>query len=139
MSSSSIQWRHASYSYERKTSCPLDTQQYAVVQPEPSLPRRLRLSTSRRPGSCSARGQAGSSIASAESANFNCVQTTGTITEAYSPNFIKTMSRITSEEGPSALFKGIAPRVMWISIGGAIFLGVYERARQTLVTNGVLA
>ena len=26
------------------------------------------------------------------------------------------------------LFAGIIPRVLWISIGGAIFLGVYDKA-----------
>jgi solute carrier family 25 (mitochondrial S-adenosylmethionine transporter), member 26 len=31
-------------------------------------------------------------------------------------------------EGFPALFRGLAPRVMWISIGGAVFFGMYERA-----------
>lgn len=57
----------------------------------------------------------------------------------YSTNFVTTISRIAKEEGPSALFRGVAPRVMWISIGGAIFLGVYERAKQILVRTKVLA
>ncbi|KAJ3071032.1 hypothetical protein HDU98_005918 [Podochytrium sp. JEL0797] len=35
-------------------------------------------------------------------------------------------SKIVREEGYSALFKGIGPRVTWISIGGAVFLGSYE-------------
>jgi solute carrier family 25 (mitochondrial S-adenosylmethionine transporter), member 26 len=29
-------------------------------------------------------------------------------------------------EGLSALFAGVVPRTMWISAGGAVFLGVYE-------------
>ena len=30
------------------------------------------------------------------------------------------------------LFSGIVPRVLWISIGGAIFLGVYDKSRILL-------
>jgi solute carrier family 25 S-adenosylmethionine transporter 26 len=29
-------------------------------------------------------------------------------------------------EGSKALFAGVAPRTLWISAGGAVFLGVYE-------------
>lgn len=36
------------------------------------------------------------------------------------------------EEGPKVFFSGIAPRTMWISLGGAIFLGVYETVSTTL-------
>ncbi|KAJ3298982.1 solute carrier family 25, member 26 [Rhizoclosmatium globosum] len=35
-------------------------------------------------------------------------------------------SKIVREEGYSALFRGIGPRVGWISVGGAVFLGSYE-------------
>nr|ASF90238.1 hypothetical protein SPAR06868 [Bartheletia paradoxa] len=34
-------------------------------------------------------------------------------------------------EGPKALFSGIVPRVLWISAGGAVFLGVYEKVVGT--------
>ncbi|KAI7899990.1 mitochondrial carrier domain-containing protein [Cokeromyces recurvatus] len=51
---------------------------------------------------------------------------------------ISTMKRIASEEGTRALFSGIGPRVMWISIGGSIFLGVYEKALKTFVQLHVL-
>lgn len=57
----------------------------------------------------------------------------------YSSNFITTISRIAREEGFKTLFRGIVPRVTWISIGGAIFLGVYERAKQTLMRTAVLS
>jgi solute carrier family 25 S-adenosylmethionine transporter 26 len=46
--------------------------------------------------------------------------------------FVNTLSRITAEEGFGALFKGIVPRVMWLSIGGSIFLGAYEMAISLL-------
>lgn len=42
------------------------------------------------------------------------------------------------KEGAGALFAGVVPRVMWISIGGAIFFGAYEEAKRMVrVTFGI--
>jgi len=46
---------------------------------------------------------------------------------------ISTMGRIYHSEGPATLFSGIVPRVFWISIGGAVFLGAYEQAKTSLI------
>ncbi|KAF9358783.1 hypothetical protein BGX26_000926 [Mortierella sp. AD094] len=54
---------------------------------------------------------------------------TGVQSSAYYSGITSTFKRIIAEEGPRALFSGIGPRVMWISIGGSIFLGVYEKAK----------
>lgn len=43
------------------------------------------------------------------------------------------LTTIAKEEGPKALSAGIVPRVMWISIGGAIFFGAYEGAKKALL------
>ncbi|KAF9969718.1 hypothetical protein BGZ73_007781 [Actinomortierella ambigua] len=51
---------------------------------------------------------------------------------AYYSGIVSTFRRIWVEEGPRALFSGIGPRVMWISIGGSIFLGVYEKTKTVL-------
>ncbi|KAJ3530950.1 hypothetical protein NM208_g9095 [Fusarium decemcellulare] len=40
--------------------------------------------------------------------------------------------RLAREEGIRPFFAGIAPRVTWISIGGAIFLGSYQWAINTM-------
>lgn len=40
--------------------------------------------------------------------------------------------KILRESGPGAFFSGIGPRVMWISIGGAVFLGSYQWATNQL-------
>ena len=42
------------------------------------------------------------------------------------------LARIRREEGWRGLFKGFGPRVAWISVGGAIFLGTYQWAWNTL-------
>ncbi|PVI08459.1 mitochondrial carrier [Periconia macrospinosa] len=39
---------------------------------------------------------------------------------------------ILKQSGPSAFFAGIGPRIGWISVGGAIFLGSYQWASNTL-------
>ncbi|KAI9026253.1 mitochondrial carrier domain-containing protein [Hyaloraphidium curvatum] len=41
----------------------------------------------------------------------------------------RAFATILRSQGPGALLSGLGPRVMWISLGGAIFLGVYEQAR----------
>lgn len=41
---------------------------------------------------------------------------------------VNTLRTIASEEGALALYKGVEPRVMWITIGGFIFFGAYEQA-----------
>jgi len=46
---------------------------------------------------------------------------------------LSTMGRIYTSEGAGALFSGIVPRVFWISIGGAVFLGAYEQAKTVLI------
>lgn len=38
------------------------------------------------------------------------------------------------EDGYGAFWKGIGPRTMWISAGGAIFLGVYEMVKKNTLT-----
>ncbi|GAA5834493.1 hypothetical protein JCM3766R1_005228 [Sporobolomyces carnicolor] len=49
-----------------------------------------------------------------------------------SAGILSTMRSIYTIEGPKALFRGIVPRVLWISGGGAVFLGVYEQGKKLL-------
>ena len=42
------------------------------------------------------------------------------------------VGKIWKEEGSGAFLKGVGPRTMWISIGGAVFLGSYQWASNTL-------
>lgn len=48
-------------------------------------------------------------------------------------SMVSTMGRIYADEGAQALLSGIVPRVFWISIGGAVFLGCYEKAKVSLI------
>ena len=45
---------------------------------------------------------------------------------------IPLLMSIMRESGPRAFFAGLAPRVLWISAGGAIFLGSYQWAHNAL-------
>jgi solute carrier family 25 S-adenosylmethionine transporter 26 len=38
----------------------------------------------------------------------------------------RTLLQIYQQEGIKAFFRGIVPRITWLSIGGALFLGTYE-------------
>lgn len=42
------------------------------------------------------------------------------------PSLAQRIMDIYRHEGPKALFAGIVPRTLWMSAGGAVFLGVYE-------------
>ena len=44
--------------------------------------------------------------------------------------------KIVLEEGMGGLFKGVGPRVTWISIGGAVFFGALEKAKSLLEAMG---
>lgn len=47
---------------------------------------------------------------------------------------IRLAQNLVKEEGYAVFFSGIGPRTMWISAGGAIFLGVYETVSSFLVS-----
>jgi solute carrier family 25 S-adenosylmethionine transporter 26 len=50
------------------------------------------------------------------------------------PSIGARLRQIYVQQGVKALFAGVIPRTMWISAGGAIFLGVYERAVHGLMS-----
>ncbi|KAJ5782977.1 Mitochondrial substrate/solute carrier [Penicillium paradoxum] len=51
---------------------------------------------------------------------------------ADAPVRVKEIVRGIAREGPGAFWRGITPRVTWIGIGGAVFLGSYQYASNTL-------
>ncbi|GIX70597.1 s-adenosylmethionine mitochondrial carrier protein [Caerostris extrusa] len=55
-------------------------------------------------------------------------------TVAASGNIIPVMKDIWLEKGLSGLFSGVCPRILWISMGGAIFFGIYEKTKDILLT-----
>ncbi|XP_069793217.1 mitochondrial S-adenosylmethionine carrier protein isoform X2 [Narcine bancroftii] len=53
---------------------------------------------------------------------------TGTM--AASGKVLSTLSNIWKNQGISGLFAGIVPRVTWISLGGFLFLGTYDKVHK---------
>jgi len=49
------------------------------------------------------------------------------------PGTLVTLGEVYSQGGLRALFAGAAPRTMWISIGGFVFFGAYEAAKDALI------
>ncbi|TCD70292.1 S-adenosylmethionine transporter [Steccherinum ochraceum] len=49
------------------------------------------------------------------------------------PSLATRLRQIYTTEGPKALFAGVVPRTLWISAGGAVFLGMYEWAVHGLM------
>ncbi|GAB6029151.1 hypothetical protein CHUAL_004928 [Chamberlinius hualienensis] len=47
-------------------------------------------------------------------------------------NIIQVLTAVSAERGIKGIFAGIVPRVMWISIGGSVFFGVYEKSKSLL-------
>lgn len=45
---------------------------------------------------------------------------------------LQAFKQIYREGGTRALFAGAVPRVIWISLGGFVFFGIYEEARRSL-------
>eukprot|EP01135_Chromosphaera_perkinsii_P012111 Nk52_evm49s2579 gene=Nk52_evmTU49s2579 len=54
----------------------------------------------------------------------------GKATGAYSNGTVATIRRLYAEEGMSVLFSGVYPRTFWISIGGLVFFGSYEKFKS---------
>ncbi|KAL5524743.1 PET8 [Sanghuangporus sanghuang] len=48
------------------------------------------------------------------------------------PSLLSRLLEIYTKEGVKALFAGVVPRTLWISAGGAVFLGAYEWSVQSL-------
>lgn len=58
-------------------------------------------------------------------------QTNTAVADRYT-GVVDALRRVYATEGPMALLSGIGPRVLWISVGGAIFIGSYEEFRRRL-------
>lgn len=92
------------------------------------------------------RGRAGEEVGAAESAVYGSlsgavaagvttpldVLKTRVMLSAQRESFWSVAKGILKDHGVRPFFAGIGPRVMWISIGGAIFLGSYQWAVNTL-------
>ncbi|CAK7198429.1 S-adenosylmethionine transporter [Sporothrix eucalyptigena] len=71
-------------------------------------------------------GSLAGGIAAAATTPLDVLKTRIMLSKAERQPLVPLVRSILAEQGPSAFFAGLGPRVMWISIGGAIFLGSYQ-------------
>jgi hypothetical protein len=45
---------------------------------------------------------------------------------------MKLLVKIHSQEGIKGFFKGASVRIMYLSVGGSAFFGIYEKAKQVI-------
>ncbi|KAF1364785.1 mitochondrial carrier [Lizonia empirigonia] len=76
-------------------------------------------------------GSAAGAVAAGVTTPLDVLKTRMMLAKEKQPMFIM-LSTILRENGPRAFFAGIGPRVGWISVGGAIFLGSYQWASNLL-------
>ena len=80
-------------------------------------------------------GSAAGAVAAAVTTPLDVLKTRMMLAREKQPMFTMLRS-ILQESGPRAFFAGIGPRIGWISVGGAIFLGSYQWASNTLGGTG---
>jgi solute carrier family 25 S-adenosylmethionine transporter 26 len=76
-------------------------------------------------------GAVAGAVAAAMTTPLDVLKTRMMLAKEKQPMFTM-LSDILKESGPRAFFAGIGPRVGWISVGGAIFLGSYQWASNAL-------
>jgi solute carrier family 25 S-adenosylmethionine transporter 26 len=54
-----------------------------------------------------------------------------------SGGLVKTLGGLYAEGGIPSLFSGVAPRTFWISLGGFVFFGAYEKSMQLMPLTGL--
>ena len=77
-------------------------------------------------------GAIAGSIAAAATTPLDVIKTRSMLHDGPPRSWLATAATIARHEGPSAFFRGVVPRVGWISVGGFIFLGGYSLAKDTL-------
>ncbi|ODV89203.1 hypothetical protein CANCADRAFT_65801 [Tortispora caseinolytica NRRL Y-17796] len=78
-------------------------------------------------------GSAAGALAAACTTPLDVIKTRLMLSESRD-SLLHITASIWKQEGPLAFLRGLGPRVMWISAGGAIFLGVYDYAKRTLTS-----
>lgn len=83
-------------------------------------------------------GAVAGGIAAAVTTPFDVIKTRSMLAsynDASYGNMYDSFNQIIKTGGIKRLFSGIAPRILWISLGGSIFFGTYEKIIE--ITNGI--
>ena len=94
------------------------------------------LSTEPQPAAYAVMGSLSGSVAAALTTPMDVVKTRMMLRRggegAGALGVVGTMREVYAEGGVARLFSGVGPRVLWIGLGGAVFLGGYETAKALL-------
>ncbi|CAL9734954.1 mitochondrial RNA-splicing protein Mrs4p [Monosporozyma servazzii] len=82
-------------------------------------------------------GSIAGGVAAAITTPLDFIKTRLMLSDKHIPT-IKLIKSIWLEEGSLIFFSGIGPRTLWISAGGAIFLGMYETVKFVLTEDHLL-
>lgn len=82
-------------------------------------------------------GSIAGAIAAGLTTPLDVLKTRVMLASSAKPSVKTILTGILRDEGPKVLFSGVGPRVMWISIGGAIFLGSYQWGVNALTATGL--
>ena len=81
-------------------------------------------------------GSAAGAVAAAVTTPLDVLKTRMMLAKEKTP-LVPLLKQILKDSGPRAFFAGIGPRIMWISIGGAVFLGSYQTVYNSLTIEEV--
>ena len=82
-------------------------------------------------------GSISGAIAAGLTTPLDVLKTRVMLASSAKPSVKTILAGILRDEGPRVLFSGVGPRVAWISVGGAIFLGSYQWGVNTLMAAGM--
>lgn len=77
-------------------------------------------------------GMVAGSVAGSLTTPLDVVKTRIMLAEKGEDGIMAVMAGVLQHEGMSGLFRGVVPRTLWISLGGAIFLGGYDGFSRAL-------
>lgn len=78
-------------------------------------------------------GSMAGGVSAAVTTPLDVVKTRLMVTTGKYKGIVDGLAKIGREEGMKGLFAGVVPRVIWISLGGAVFFGAYEAARKVFI------
>jgi len=77
-------------------------------------------------------GSIAGSLSAAITTPLDVVRTRIILSQVKDISSLRLVSKMLNDEGVSVMFSGIIPRIIWIGLGGAIFLGSYELFSKTV-------
>jgi len=117
---------------------PFSLLQFPLWERLKSLAAQRRQDLTATPVESAACGALAGALSAAATTPLDVAKTRIMLSEGIQSSTFGMLSAVYSEGGARALFAGVAPRTLWISLGGFLFFGAYEQSKQWLlrITSG---